>query len=383
MLSLSIGARCLRKSPVQSILIAAGIAVGIGVQVFLGSLITSLQASLVDQTIGSSPQLIVAAGTDGEAVKYTPQIKQAMEAQSEITTVVPTRAYSAIFRSGSESAPLQITGGALDQLDTIYDISGRLVAGTASLSADQVIVGKEFASQFNLKPGDTASFVLPSGEAADLKVSGVFDFGSAAANSATAFVNGDQAGEVLGYSADEYSAIDAQVGDVFSSVQVAESLQAEPALDGLKVTEWQADNADLLSALQSQSSSSYMIQFFVLVAVALGIASTLAISAVQKTRQIGILKAMGMKDRQSGRIFLWQALILGVSGAAVGVAAGLALIALFTFLGRNSDSLFPITPQVGFVVISFAVGVLVAVVSSFIPSRRTSKLDPIEVIQGG
>jgi lipoprotein-releasing system permease protein len=170
---------------------------------------------------------------------------------------------------------------------------------------------------------------------------------------------------------------------VFSSVQVADSLAAEPAFSGLQVTEWQEQNADLLSALRSQSSSSYMIQFFVLVAVALGIASTLAISAVQKTRQIGILKAMGMKDRQSGRIFLWQALILGVSGAGVGVAAGLGLIALFTFLGRNSDALFPITPQAGFVVISFVVGVLVAVVSSYIPSRRTSKLDPIEVIQGG
>jgi lipoprotein-releasing system permease protein len=54
-LSLNIAARFLRKSPVQSLLIAAGIAVGIGVQVFLGSLITSLQASLVDQTIGHSP----------------------------------------------------------------------------------------------------------------------------------------------------------------------------------------------------------------------------------------------------------------------------------------------------------------------------------------
>ncbi len=101
-------------------------------------------------------------------------------------------------------------------------------------------------------------------------------------------------------------------------------MAADPPLKGLKVTEWQAQNADLLSALKSQSSSSYMIQFFVLVAVALGIASTLAISAVQKTRQIGILKAMGMKDRQAGRIFLWQALILGVRGAAVGVVAGLA-----------------------------------------------------------
>jgi lipoprotein-releasing system permease protein len=92
---------------------------------------------------------------------------------------------------------------------------------------------------------------------------------------------------------------------------------------------------------------------------------------------------MGMKDSEAGRIFLWQALILGASGAAVGVGAGLALIGLFTFLGRDSDALFPITPQVGFIVLSFAVGVLVALASSLIPSRRTSKLDPIEVIQGG
>jgi lipoprotein-releasing system permease protein len=383
MLSLRIAARFLRKSPVQSILIAAGIAVGIGVQVFLGSLITSLQASLVNETIGNSPQLVVTAGTDGEAVTYTPQLKQAMEAQSEITTVVPTRAFSAIFRQGSESSPLQFTGGELEKLDTIYDLSGRIVAGEASLDSGQVLVGKDFADSYALKPGDKATFVLPSGDPTELSVAGVFDFGSSAANSATAFVNGADAAAVLGLSADEYSAIDAQVDDVFSSEAVAASLRSDKALDGLTVTEWQERNADLLSALQSQSSSSYMIQFFVLVAVALGIASTLAISAVQKTRQIGILKAMGMKDRQSGRIFLWQALILGVSGAAVGVAAGLGLIAVFTFLGRNSDSLFPITPELGFVAISFVVGVLVAVASSLIPSRRTSKLDPIEVIQGG
>jgi lipoprotein-releasing system permease protein len=382
-LSLRIAVRFLRKSPAQSILIAAGIAVGIGVQVFLGSLITSLQTSLVEQTIGNSPQVIVQATKDGAALDYTAALQEAMKGEPQITTVVPTRSFSAIFKKGAESAPLQLIGGRLAQLDTIYDISGRLTSGTGQLGAQQVMVGKDFADTYGLKAGDTASFVLPDGKPAELAVSGVFDFGSAAANSSTAFVDGDYAAGVLGLGADQYTAVDSQVSDVFGSTTVAESLRSQPALSGLKVTEWQAENADLLSALQSQSSSSYMIQFFVLVAVALGIASTLAISAVQKTRQIGILKAMGMKDRQSGRIFLWQAVILGVSGAAVGVAGGLALIALFTFLGRNSTSLFPITPQVGFVVVSFVVGVLVAMVSSLIPSRRTSKLDPIEVIQGG
>jgi lipoprotein-releasing system permease protein len=166
---------------------------------------------------------------------------------------------------------------------------------------------------------------------------------------------------------------------VFDSVQVADSLQAEPAIEGLKVTEWQSQNADLLQALQSQSTSSYTIQFFVLVAVALGIASTLAISAVQKTRQIGILKAMGMRDRQAGRIFLWQATILGLVGSGVGVLVGVGLISLFSLTGGS----LTFGPKPGFTAISFAVGVIVALASSLIPSRRTSKLDPIEVIQGG
>jgi lipoprotein-releasing system permease protein len=325
----------------------------------------------------------VVSAKDGTPLDYTSGLQLAMKNEPQITTSVPTRSFSAIFKKGAESAPLQLIGGQLAQLDTIYDISGRLTSGTAQLGAQQVMVGKDFADTYGLKAGDTASFVLPDGKPAELTVSGVFDFGSAAANSTTAFVDGGYAAGVLGLGAGQYTAVDAQVSNVFDSKAVAESLRVQPALSGLKVTEWQAQNSDLLSALQSQSSSSYMIQFFVLVAVALGIASTLAISAVQKTRQIGILKAMGMKDRQSGRIFLWQAVILGVSGAAVGVGAGLALIALFTFLGRNSTSLFPITPQVGFVVISFVVGVLVAVASSLIPSRHTSKLDPIEVIQGG
>jgi lipoprotein-releasing system permease protein len=189
-LSLSIAARFLRKSPAQSILIAAGIAIGIGVQVFLGSLITSLQASLIDQTIGNSPQLIVQATAAGAPLDYTSGLQLAMKNEPQITTSVPTRSFSAIFKKGAESAPLQLIGGQLAQLDTIYDISGRLVSGTAQLGAQQVMVGKDFADTYGLEPGDTASFVLPDGKPAELAVSGVFDFGSAAANSTTAFVDG-------------------------------------------------------------------------------------------------------------------------------------------------------------------------------------------------
>jgi lipoprotein-releasing system permease protein len=379
MLSLSIAARFLRKSPVQSILIAAGIAVGIGVQVFLGSLIIGLQESLVDQTIGSSSQVTVVAKQQGQPLDYTAQVKDAIAAQPEITTQVPVRQFSAILKQGADTLPLQLTGGDLAQLDTIYGLSDKVVSGIASLTGSDIILGKDLAEKYGFKPGQTITLVQPDGSSISEKLAATVDLGSSQANLSVGFTSAAVAQQVLTYTADQYSQVQTQVKNVFDSVKVADSLQAEPAMQGVKVTEWQSQNKDLLTALQSQSTSSYTIQFFVLVAVALGIASTLAISAVQKTRQIGILKAMGMRDRQAGRIFLWQAAILGLLGAGAGVLVGVGLISLFSLTGGS----LTFGPKPGFTAISFAVGVVVALASSLIPSRRTSKLDPIEVIQGG
>lgn len=379
MLSLAIAARFLRRNLVQSILIAAGIAIGIGVQVFLGSLIIGLQEDLVDQTVGNRSQVAVQAAQRGGSLVYTQDVRGAIADASGITTQVPVREFSAILRVGEESVPLQLTGGELAALDTIYDLNGRTVAGKAGLTGGDMLLGKDLADEYQVRPGATVTLVLPDGETIKERVSAVVDLGSAAANRSLAFASPDVSRLVLGYKEDEFSAVQTQVGDVFDSVAVAESLRGKPALAGLRVTEWQTENQDLLNALQGQSSSSYTIQFFVLLAVALGIASTLAISAVQKTRQIGILKAMGMRDRQAGRIFLWQAAILGVIGAAAGVVVGVGLIAIFSWRGAT----FSFGPKLGFTAISFVVGVLVALLSSLIPSRRTSKLDPIKVIQGG
>jgi lipoprotein-releasing system permease protein len=378
-LALRVAVRFLRKSPVQSSLIGAGIAVGIGVQVFLGSLIISLQQDLVEQTIGSQPQVTVLAGQDGDPLTYDGNLRRTLEDQSGVTTTVPVRSFSAILRQGQETSPLQLTAGELERLDTIYDLSSRVVAGTARLDEGDLILGVDLAEQNALEPGDDVTLVLPDGTTIDERLSATVDLGSAAANSSLGFASAAAGAAALGFGPGEYSSVELQVDDVFASTTVADELAAQPALDGLRVTEWQAENQDLLDALQAQSSSSYTIQFFVLVAVALGIASTLAISAVQKTRQIGILKAMGMKDRHTGRIFLWEAAILGVVGATVGIGIGVGLIALFTLQGSD----FGFTPQWGFIAISWLIGVLVAVASSVIPARRTARLDAIEVIQSG
>lgn len=379
MLSLRIAARFLRKSPVQSALIVAGIAVGIATQVFVGSLITSLQANLVNTTIGSSPHITISSREDEEPVVFSEQLSSLVNEDDRVEpgAVVPVRTASALFTDGESSAPLSLTAGRLAELDRIYSLTERTQNGVPRLDADEIIVGVDFAEKHDLSPGDYISIIFAEGGGARLEVTAFVDLGSAAANERTAFTGPDLLRDLKGWSSDEYSAIQIQVREPFDAATVASEWRG--SLPGVLISDWQAENADLLTALQSQSASSYMIQAFVLVAVALGIASTLAISAVQKTRQIGILKAMGLSDRRSGNIFLWQAALLGFGGTASGIVAGYLLIWGFSF----APVPFSITPEPGFIALSSSVGVLVALLSSIIPTRKTSRLDPIEVIQSG
>ncbi len=380
MLPLKIAWRFVRSSWAQSALIIVGIAVGIAVQIFVGSLITSLQASLVKTTIGSSSHVTLTDPKDGQPVVYTERVQRLVTTTTGVKAVVPTRQVSTLYSNGTDRVPLTVKGGVLGELDRIYKLTPRTIAGTASLRPGEIMIGKDLAAKYALAPGDPLSLLTGSSRTT-LRVSGVFDLGSSAANLRQAFSGPEFPRGLLGHRADQYTAIETQLTDPFLSKTVAAEWAAQ--LPTVKITNWQVENKDLLTALQSQSGSSYLIQVFVLVAVALGIASTLAVSAVQKSRQIGILKALGMADRRTGNIFFAEAMILGVTGTGLGVLTGYLLIAGFTAGTSRSPSSFPIVPEPGFIAISAAVGILVAVLSSLIPIRKTTRLDPIEVIQNG
>jgi len=379
MLSLKIAWRFLRSAPVQSILIVLGIAVGIAVQVFVGSLIQSLQASLVDQTIGNGPQITIQAFKSGDPVVYTPRMQNLIATDPNVKpgAVAAVRVINSLWSNGTDSAPLNLIGSDEAGLSGIYKLKDKLVEGKLASGPKDVLLGREFADKYAVKVGDSVNLTFQGRTNASFNVTGIYDLGSAAVNERTAFVDGSVPQSLLGWANNEYSAIYTQVNDPFRAGVIALKWRTE--LPSADVIDWQAQNANLLQALSSQGASSYLIQVFVLVAVALGIASTLAISAVQKTRQIGILKAMGLSDRRSGLVFVIQALLMGTAGSLSGIALAYFLLWGFSFSGAS----FTITPRIPFVLASAAVGLGVALLSSIIPTRKTSRLDPIEVIQNG
>lgn len=380
MLSLQIANRFLRKGGSQTVLIVIGISVGLAVVLFIGSLIASLQEFLIDQTLGSSPHVTMIPKEEGAVVEISDAQLSQLEKTDGLTSVLGMRESSAIYSQGRKSSPLVIKSSDPEGMEEIYGLSERLESGQYELGKDQVIVGKEFAEDFGLAAGDNVEITLSSGKPQSVTISGIYDLGSADINRRLLFTNDEFATDRLGFADDEYSAIEIQLSDVFASAEVSARLTKD--FPEVNVLDWQVTRADLLQGLSAQGSSTLMIQVFVLIAVGLGIASTLSVSAIQKSRQIGILKAMGLSDLKSALVFIWQGLILGVVGTSLGILIGVGLIAAFQAFASGGAG-FPISLQLDFLYLTAAVGIGVSVLSAVWPSRRTSRLDPIEVIQGG
>ncbi len=379
MLPLQIARRFLWRSKLQSILIVLGMAVGIGTQVFVGSLITSLQASLLDATVGNSAHITLAPANDGDRLVIDGSLAAALE-DPAITAIVPQHRAPVLARIGDEASPLVLRLSEPAERDAIYDLGERMVDGRADAGPGEIVVGVEFAEEAGVEVGDELSLLTDAGDEVRATVTGIFDLGVAAVNAGTAFAAPDLAPNALDLRTDEWGLIELQVADVFESDVLAARL-GEVA--GVEVSDWQTENASLLSGLRSQGISSIMIQVFVVIAVGLGIASTLAIAAVQKTRQIGILKAMGLTDAASGAVFVWQGALVGALGTAAGIGIGWALIEGFDAAASSSDALFPVSIDPSFAALSAGIGIGIALLSAAIPYRRTSRLDPIEVIQNG
>lgn len=399
---LIVALRYLREGRGQTWLILAGIAVGVGVIVFLSALITGLQSRLIEQTLGTQAHVVVRpmeemprvlpAPTAGirdvrierpaQRVRSISQWQQAVDRVASmpgVTAVAPTVAGPAMAVRGAGSSAVAVRGIDPMSYDRIVDLRSRIVDGALDVSSGRALIGTELAADLGLEIGDP--FRLRAGEdrGGVYTVAGIFDFDNRDLNARWVFI-GIRPAQTMFDLEGGISTLEIRGTEVFGAESLALRIAESTGLDA---ESWMESNAQLLVALRSQSSSSYLIQVFVVLAVALGIASVLAVSVIQKSREIGILRATGTRARGVSRIFLIQGAILSLAGAIVGVALGIGLAVFFAGLARNPDgsAIFPVALTAGLYIRTTLTAVVVGVISAAIPARRAAQLDPATAIR--
>ena len=401
---LFIALRYLKDGRLQTGLILAGIGVGVGVIIFLSALITGLQQSIVERTLGSQPFVVVRPPEEmPRALASDPAVLNAVETQRPpqrirsitgwkqveallqktpgVVAVAPTVSGPAIAVRGEAALAIAIRGLDIEAYSAVIDVRKRLVDGVFNLSGFNAVVGTELARKLGVGVGGRLRIQTGGKPETVYTVAGVFDYRNTDLNERLVFVSLRGAQTLFGLEGG-VSSLEIRGTEIFGADALADEIRDRT---GLIAESWMARNGDLLVGLRSQSSSSVMIQVFVILAVALGIASVLAVSVVQKAREIGILRATGTRAASVTRIFLLQGAMLGTLGSLLGIAIGTALALLFARLATNPDGspTFPVALTGWLYARSVGVALTVGLVSAIVPARDAARMDPATVIRNG
>lgn len=395
----TIAMRLLREGRIQSTLILIGITVGVAVIVFLTALMGGLQRNTIERTLGAQAHVriespaeanVVVAAADGavqlvledprpqrrRSINNWQEVQAALDALPGVAAVSPLASGPAFARRGEAVESVALIGIDTARFLEIVPADERLVAGEFRVGSGEAVIGSVLAANLGVRPGDKLRLDAGEGSETVVDVTGIFELGVREVDERQVYLDLELAQALLGLPGG-VTVIETTVAEIFSAQAVAERI--ERLLD-VDAESWMETSSELLNALSAQSLSMTMINFFVGVSVAFGIASVLSISVVQHTREIGILRAMGATRPKMLRVFLMQGATFGAIGSAVGSFSGYGLVWAFNAFGPR---LFEVPVDVRLIGTAIALATVTGVLSAAVPARRAARLDPVTAIRSG
>ncbi len=387
----------LREGRAQSVMIMIGVAVGVAVIVFVTALIQGLQANIIERTLGTQAHIRLLSSDEVNVLLPAPagtqllvqedkraqrlrsinnwqQISATLDQLPNLTAVSPVVSGPAFVRRGEALESVALVGIDLTRYQQIIPLQRYVVSGQLRVGADDVVIGKLLADDLGVRVGSKLRLDTGQQNNTVVNIAGIFELGVRELDSRFVYLDLRQAQSLLGLPGG-VTVIELTVANIFEADVIAKQVQR---LTSLNAESWIETNAQLMNGLTAQSLSTNMIIVFVAISVAFGIASVLSVSVVQRTREIGILRATGATREQILKVFLIQGAVFGLFGSFIGIAVSYALVWVFNTLGPG---LFYIPLSKTLVTLSLLLATLTGVLAAAVPSRRASRLDPVVAIR--
>ncbi|MCV2358496.1 ABC transporter permease [Paucibacter sp. TC2R-5] len=398
--------RFLREGRLQTLFIIIGVAIGVAVIVFMSALLSGLQGNFIRRVLTAQAHIQLlphqevtralrpASPTEQPGAIIQPPLQRLksidqwqavatqVRATPDVLVVSPLTSGSALVLRGSASRAISVNGIDPDLYYRIVDLNDKLVRGRADLGGTDILIGTDLATDLGVDIGDKLRLTTANSANADastLTIIGIFDLGNKGANQRSTFVARHTAQSLLGLPGGVTS-LDVTVRDVYAAEKIAQSIEANT---GVQADSWIKSSAQFFSAVSAQTTANTAIRFFVGLSVAFGIASVLVVVVVQKSREIGILRAMGISQAQILRVFLLQGGLLGLGGSLVGSGVGALALWLWQIYARNADGtpLFPLEFDPRLFGAALLLATLTGLIAAFAPALRAARLDPVVAIR--
>jgi lipoprotein-releasing system permease protein len=357
-----------------------GIAIGVAALVIAIALITGFQGDVQDKILGATSHVMV-SDLGGQGLLGYEDMAGKIRALPGVESASPV-VYGTVLVTGiGESSGALVKGIDFDRekpgsawLQTLE--SGRIPE--AGGPRDGLLLGRELALRIGAQPGDVVDVVTASSTLSPLGlmpkrkrflVTGIFNTGLYEFDNSTALVAIGVAQKLFGAPA---------TGERIKAV-------LPPAV---YITTWMDLNKSLFSALKLEKNIMFLTITLIVIVAALNIIATLILMVMEKTRDIGILMAIGATPRTINRIFFYQGALIGVIGTALGVALGLGWCALanaFELIKIPVDiyqiSYVPFRMRPFDLAAIVGVTLLISFVSTLFPARRAARIDPVVALK--
>ena len=389
-----------------SVIAIGGVVIGVSALIVIMGVMTGLQNDLRDKILIGSPDVRVLPYGSDMLIKDWKQVLAKVKAEPGVVAAAPFVLTKALVDAGHKYSDGAYVMGIIPEGEggppvtsiRAFRTSGDFRFETTDGKQRGAVIGARLANRLNVYPGvDSITLTTAGSEVSPvtgtpipreirLEVTGVFDTGMYEYDNGYIYVSLAVAQQLAGLGSD-VTGLELRTRDRWEAPGIAQRLATTLGYP-YRTEDWQAQNNSLFQALKLEKLGMTFILLLIILVAAFNIVGTLTMVVADKTKEIGILRAMGMPAASIRRIFLVQGTLIGVVGTTLGLALG-----LLTAVALDEYKLIPLDPQVYFIDhlpvartpldigVTVVASLLIAAVATIYPAIQASRLYPVEAMR--